>query len=509
MPPPRRRPAVERATAHLTTLIAERRPEHATRLPGIRELAAAAGVSHVTMWKAVQGLKRSGVVGTAPEKKIFTGPVPPPPPRPPQPPPPEPPPFRPRWLELRDAIASDLLAARLPPGVPLPTVKELCGRHGAGRVSVDRALRALLAEGRLQRDGRRLRATMAVARGRSATLVFVAEQPGGDALGDVAPRSLELWRGLEDACRRRSLRLEARSALDCMARVRRGPEAGVVGYVVRNLDLEVVARVLAALAPTGLPVGLVDEVGLASRLVWPRRSSRFRAFAIAHSERAGREVAGHLVALGHRRVAFFSVYGGADWSERRLAGVRHALRAAGLAAGPESFVAPRFPNDFVQREDLVGRAAYDAFARRADALFEALDPGTPSASARPTLLQPPLIGAQVAGALQPLFERASGDRSLSAWVGANDLVALAALRFLESGGRRVPRDVAVVGFDNSLEALRVGLASYDFNLPALANALVEHVVAWRTRAGRDRGAVIEVPGALVDRASLGAPPARA
>ncbi|MFN8094724.1 MAG: substrate-binding domain-containing protein [Vicinamibacteria bacterium] len=505
MPPPRRRPAVERATAHLSALLAERRPEYADRLPGIRALAAAAGVSHVTMWKAVQSLKRSGVVQTAPERKIFAGPVPPPPQTPS--PAPEPPPVRPRWLELRDAIASDLLAARFPPGVRLPPVKELCGRLGAGRASVARALRALLAEGRLQRDGRRLRAAIAVARGRSARLVFVAEQPGGDALGDAAPRALELWRGLEDACGRRRLRLEARSAVDCVARLRRGPESGVVGYVVRSFDLEIVARVLAALAPTGLPVGLVDEVGLASRLVWPQRSTRFRTFAIAHSERAGREVADALLALGHRRIGFFSAYGGADWSARREAGVRHVFRAAGRVAAVEGFVVPRFPDDVAQREDLLGRTAYRAFARRGGALLEALDPGSRPGVA-PALFLPPLLAAQVAGALRPLFERASRDRSLTAWVGANDLVALAALRFLESRGRRVPHDVAVVGFDDSLEALRAGLASYDFNLPALASALVEHVVSWRTRAGRDRGAVIEIPGALVDRASLGAPPAR-
>jgi DNA-binding transcriptional regulator YhcF (GntR family) len=510
MSSPRGRPAIERARDYLLGLLGERRPDHTQRLPGIRELAAAAGVSHVTMWKAVQTLKQEGVVQTAPERMIFAGPAEPPPPRPPQPAA-SAPPARPRWQELREAIAADLLALRLPAGAPLPSTKELCARYATGRVSVGRALRALLAEGRLARDGRRLRTRMAVSRVRQATVVFVAEQQGGDVLGDLAPRSLELWRDLEQACRRRNLRLVARSALECMARVRRGgPEPGVMGYVVRNLEGEVVARVLAALAPTGLPVGLVDEVGLSRSLTWPQRSSRFRSFAIAHSDRPGREVADHLLALGHRRVAGFSAYGGADWSDTRLQGIVEAFRSAGLRSATETFVGPCFPNDLVQRLAITSTAGYELVLREAEGLLDALDPGRGQDlyAPHPDPFLPLLIPTQIAGCMRPHFEQALRDRSFTTWVGANDFVALAALRFLTQAGRRVPQDVSVVGFDNNLGALRSDLASYDFNIPALANALVEHVTSWRTRSGRDHGPVLEIPGTLVERGSLGPPAGR-
>lgn len=506
---PRSRPALERARDYLLGLLAQRRPDHAQRLPGIRELAAAAGVSHVTMWKAVQTLKQEGAVQTAPERKIFAGPLEPPPARPAQPIP-SAPPARPRWQELREVISADLLALRLPAGAALPSTKELCARYATGRVSVGRALRALLAEGRLERDGRRLRTRMAVSRVRQATVVFVAEQLGGDALGDVAPRSLELWRDLERACRRRKLRLVARSAQDCMASVRDGaPEPGVIGYVVRNLELEIVARVLAALAPTGLPVGLVDEVGLSRSLTWPQRSSRFRSLAIAHSDRPGREVADHLLALGHRRVAVFSAYGGADWSDTRLQGIVEAFRSAGLASSIETFVSPSFPGDFVQRQAITSTAGYEALLRGTQGLLDALDPqrGRDPHSLHADPFLPLLIPSQVAGCMRPHFERALRERSFTAWVGANDFVALAALRFLAQAGRRVPKDVSVVGFDNNLDALRSDLTSYDFNIPALANALVEHVTSWRTRSGRDRGPILEIPGTLVERGSLGPPAA--
>jgi LacI family transcriptional regulator len=113
------------------------------------------------------------------------------------------------------------------------------------------------------------------------------------------------------------------------------------------------------------------------------------------------------------------------------------------------------------------------------------------------------VADAVAGRLRPLFERALGDRRATAWIGVNDTVALAALAFLRAAGRRVPADLSVVGFDDSNDALRAGLASYDFNLPALAEALVEHVVGWRSRSGRDHSPVAEIPGLLVERDSLG------
>jgi len=503
----RPRPAEDRAVAAVRGWIAR---DASLRLPGIREMAARAHVSPVTMWKAVRTLSREGLLQTVPERRVLVarpdtrGPEPAGAPR-------LPPPACPRWQELRDEIARDLLALRFSTAAALPSAKELCASYGVGRLTLGRALRALVVERRLEREGHGFRPRLSRARSREATIVFLAEQPGGDVLTDLAPRSLDLWRALEERCHARGLRFWAQPAGEHLAVARRGtagpPE--VIGYVVRNLDLapEVAERLLSRLATLGRPVALVDEVGVPSEREWACRNSRFRTFAIAHSDRAGRDVGERLRDLGHRRVAVFSPFGRAAWSRNRLRGVTDALRDA-RPGGALELVSDHFPDDDALRDAIARAPGHRLLLGRTDRFRRVLDPGRPAApnTSLPDPTFQTFVADAVTGRLRPLFERALAEGRATAWVGVNDTVALAALRFLREAGLRAPRDVSVVGFDNTDDALRSGLASYDFNLGALADALVEHVLGWRTRSGRDRAPVVEIPGSLIERLSL-APPA--
>lgn len=509
---PRRRPALERALALLNALASEAHADVGRPLPGIRVLARRGGVSPVTMWKAVRVLRQAGVLRTVPRAQVRVARAPLAPASTGASDTPElPPPARPRWAELRDRIAGDLLALRFPGVEPLPSLKELCAHYDTGRLTVGRALRALAADGWLARSGRRFRPVHARSRRAQASIVFIAEQPGGDVLTDLTPRALELWRVLEERCHGRNVRFVVRSVSDYLAPRRRREEPGVLGYVVRHLDIApaLAERLLGRLAESDLPVGLVDEDGHTSQLEWPRRSSRFRTFAIAHGASAGRQIGQRLLQLGHLRVALFSPFEQRDWSRRRLSGIAGAFASLGGSAATAAYVVPAFPDHASVRKGVTTAPGYAALARRVEAFSARLDPARLSADADPgALIRDPLFRSftseVVAGRVRPLFEQASCARPQpTAWVGVNDTVALAAARFLRLAGRRVPREVAVVGFDNTLEALREGVASYDFNLAALASALLDHVLGWRTRPGRDRGPVVEIPGLLVERESLG------
>jgi LacI family transcriptional regulator len=153
--------------------------------------------------------------------------------------------------------------------------------------------------------------------------------------------------------------------------------------------VEVSSERLDALRRRGTPTVLVD-----------RHDPRVNCCSVAVDDVAGGELAGgHLVERGHNRIAFFSGPLSLRQCADRLAGLRNAVEAAGLA-----------PDDAIEVVELPGlkaRISYEA-ARK-------------------------------------MFDEHT---DITAAFCANDLLALGLLRAAVSTGRKVPDDVAIIGYDD-------------------------------------------------------------
>jgi DNA-binding LacI/PurR family transcriptional regulator len=69
---------------------------------------------------------------------------------------------------------------------------------------------------------------------------------------------------------------------------------------------------------------------------------------------------------------------------------------------------------------------------------------------------------------------------------------------------RVPGDVSVVGFDDMPEAARCGLTSYNFDSPACARAMLNHILQPPRGPTALRGrSIVRVPGRLSVRLTVG------
>jgi LacI family transcriptional regulator len=146
-------------------------------------------------------------------------------------------------------------------------------------------------------------------------------------------------------------------------------------------------------------------------LVWTWRADCPHVCVGFDNRAAARALASRVIALGHRDIAMIA--GVTDWNDRaseRVAGVREALEAAGLALGPDRLIESEY--------SLHGGAA----------AFEALRRGVSA----PTAV---LCG--------------------------NDVLAAGALRAARGLGLSVPRDVSITGFDNIdlAEAVHPSLAT--------------------------------------------------
>ncbi|PXY26261.1 LacI family DNA-binding transcriptional regulator [Prauserella flavalba] len=153
--------------------------------------------------------------------------------------------------------------------------------------------------------------------------------------------------------------------------------------------IEVSSDRLDALRKRGTPTVLVD-----------RHDPRVNCCSVAVDDVVGGELAGaHLVTQGHERIVYFSGPLGLSQCADRLTGLRRSVAAAGL--DPDAAI------EVVEIPVMNARSTHDV----ARARFEQGEPATAAFC-------------------------------------ANDLMALGVLRAALSTGRRVPGDLAIVGYDD-------------------------------------------------------------
>jgi DNA-binding LacI/PurR family transcriptional regulator len=223
------------------------------------------------------------------------------------------------------------------------------------------------------------------------------------------------------------------------------------------------------------------------------------------NETAGFVVGSALIRRGHRRICFFAVSRGHSWSALRLAGIRHAYVKSGVECDITEFyeeehpIAPSPPSVEARRLQTIARAA--SRLRRALPLTTERE----DALRRIDAFRRP-AGGDVCS--PKLYEKALKVPGVTAWIAANDFIATRHIApALEKARIRMGRDLSVVAFDYTIEAFYEGIASYSFDMGELMTLLVNLMLY----PGRGIDAVspekrrVEVPGHLVERASLSSP----
>jgi LacI family transcriptional regulator len=195
-------------------------------------------------------------------------------------------------------------------------------------------------------------------------------------------------------------------------------------------------------------------------IVDPHRALDERVPTVSAANSSGAaEAAGHLLSLGHRRIA--AITGPPGWiaTEDRLRGYRGALAAAGIMPDPSLEVA----------SDWATGGGWKA----AERLFELDEPPT-------------------------------------AIFAFNDMLAIGALQFARHRGLRVPEDLSVVGFDDTFEASIVTPTLTTVRQPLAEMGRMAVALLARLLANQRIEALhVELETKLVARESTAAPAAAA
>jgi len=508
--------ALARARSHLARQTARARATPDGRLPTIARMARLASVAPRTMHKAVLIAVQGGILRTAQRAGIHVvadtvpcvsvrtardGQQAAAPAR--------------RWKQLAHELELQIAQGGYAPGERLPPAKTLAEKHGVCHATLARALRHLASTGQLLRSkrGYRARSLRVTAADTSVLLVAVGDENGNLAVH--TPRVEEHLRTLERECASANVRLTLYTYTfwnDALY----GPGSRLVGRQGQIMDSRPLGLLLwtqgipvaslarlASLTGTGdTPVGVLNE--LDQDLIPESLLNRPRTFvaSIASDVSAGAQVGRFLRDLGHRTVAYVSPVHALEWSAARLRGLARAFDEAGLPGGVRAFTAdgtfhPHQPEPATVEEAVRavvgGKGPADADH---SLLLRALRASWPQ-------VEQSMRDLVIGQVLERLMQQALGFRDVTAWVAANDGVALDAVGFLHRSGLRVPQHLSVVGFDDTLEAFRHGLTSFNFNAPALMHAMLGWLLAGRRRGLGNRGRrSAEIDGFVTSRQSV-------
>ncbi|MBD3244177.1 MAG: GntR family transcriptional regulator [Chitinivibrionales bacterium] len=471
----RKSPALGRAVAFLRARIAGNEGE---RLPGLRRLCGDAGVSLVTMHKAVAVLEREGLVravrgrgievvgvNAVPESVIQ-------------------PDSGPKWRRLCDTLERDIRRGVYPPDSLLPSPKALRLELGVCHETLARALGRLVSAGVLQRHKRTYRVCTLGRVRRGSTVLLILQGEGNGVPGEPTARTQENLRSLEQQCSRlgltlsllvyhnasRTLRSSEGAEVSIRAQCAEGAVLGALLWTI-GIGPDHVRGILRQQRDVAIPVAVLDENG--SYAVADMPSRRFRLFSMANSPVSGMVLGRYLLRLGHRRIAYLSPVHNPQWSRNRLAGLRASARSL-----PGTHVAAfthdlRFPTTSIRSPSRILerslRMPTGTATRELELVMAAVRRNDAALSAE-------VRNQAFAHSFVPLFTEALREPGLTAWVAATDKVALAAVDFLREHGVRVPDDISVAGFDDGLDAYLRKLTSHNFNAPAVMHAMLAHLL---------------------------------
>jgi DNA-binding LacI/PurR family transcriptional regulator/DNA-binding transcriptional regulator YhcF (GntR family) len=542
-------PAIRKAFEHVKSGLENGTWLAGECLPSARELAAHAQVSIASMIRAVAILKAKRLVTSIERGHIRAGSgavVARPESRP----------AGSIRLLKRSALEQDMLSGLYSAQNRLPTVKELQVRYGVGYRTMQRILFDMTGDGALRLQGRTYELGGMQPHPSRHRILFLAPSFETKPLSALNRGQYRIFDLLEYECIRRGIQLKImeidrfNAAREKQSSTEASGATPETGFIIDlwwsvNEDLRaLLVNLLARLSTLKKPVAILDENGDFELPLQFVSNPLIQVFRI-EGKKAGSRVARFLLGLGHRSVAFVSSLHHSSWSRERFEGVAEQYAKAGcsdrltkVVMSAEMIREHMFAfSDFDER--LIRRLLPHDPTRSEDELYKRYLEFKEGFSARQftpediqgirmrlnivkdlaerTLSDSDLnqivdaIFWQISGAVNPriqspLFKQALANRNVTAWICANDDIALTALSYLQAAGVRVPEDLSVVGFDNQpVRALKQRLTSLDFNAPAFVHRMLNHIARPPKPRGPYRHVPIEVESVVMERDTTALP----
>lgn len=327
------------------------------------------------------------------------------------------------YFRIYETIAAQITGGELPPGARIPTEMEITELYATSRITASRAVRELEQRGYVYRV--RARGTFVNEASKWQTVADQSDEHDRGLISIVFPSpvsgislNVEVLQGAETASSALGYTLSVTSVKTEDDSTTRKPidiekdliaqviDRGARGAIIYPYSSRGSAEIYNRMTIRGFPFVTVD-----------RRVLAVEAPGVASDNRGGfRSVVEHVIAAGHRRIAFVSGNTFASSSRAdRFAGFIDAMNAHRIAVNDDYIVHDLIPFDY-------NKVFFDPQITGNDTLHRSIK----------TLLE-----RFIAMSHRP-----------TAICATNDYIALSMLNIAAECGIRVPQDLSITGFDN-------------------------------------------------------------
>ncbi len=518
--------AVQKSLAFIRAEIQLGKCASGDRLPPIRVLAKQAQVSAAAMCSALGVLRTEGLLSVVRNRGTYFG-------KPPSQNGGITPIFfeSQRWQRLKTQIEKDIFNGQFTSGEALPSLRDLQKTYDVSFKTLRKAMEAISAEGVVVPHKKTYMVPhLTRAHG---TLVFVGAPEAASKISFGGYPVTEFLSALRRECGKSLINVvlisfdpdRRKSVFENQLSVLHDKHS-VIGYILwtsmlPELKLDQALQAIQdksrpALKKDNLekPIAVIDttwdmQVTNSLRRQADMAGMAFRIFMVA-GQLAGRRVGQYLLKHGHRKIAFLSYCHKELWSEHRYQGLLKAFQSAGFSEGVGKFVIEEVDDRF---QELPGPPDLEAYRKIADEFLEASEDAGEEYHAAYALEQ--MMGSvrsyihhlKMTARVEPILNAVGREPGLTACVGANDRMALLVRNYFIKKGTRIPRDLSIIGFDDSKAATDNDLSSYSFTFSEIARKVLGYVLSPRQRLLLPGLNSFECEGLLIERGTSGLAPA--
>ena len=493
---------VEKALDYLRRGIADDIWLEHKRLPTMKQLALDAKVSQLAMCQAVQTLKKEGVVRVGRRLGIYlgTGEI-----------------FRPsqplllKWKKLAGTIERDIINYQFLIDNTFPSLSHLTTKYGASYRTLRKALDSLVESRLLLSHKNTYMLRSMIERKSTGSIILYALGIQQSAISFPNERIEAFYTFAQKTCSDNRLSLCCRGINDqnthdelCRL-VKMDDDA--IGYMVYcpNLSTAVLNTIVHLLLPGLKPVALIADSPTAMYRGFTAAGQRLKLFCSrSTSTRAGRDAGVYLLRNGHRKIAYVNAQSSPTvWSTNRLNGLREAYQAAGLDNAVVSnmdlvpAIVHPLPTDAQATEIARIQFFFDNIYRKHN---QHQSPITRNIGGILANIDGYVHLLHQQAELKPLLELLLKNKSITAWVAVNDAIASHCQQFLIEHHKKVPQDISIIGFDDSIDARQCSITSYNFAYGTIAQRAISFIVNPRNAFFKG-DSPMEIDGLMVERES--------